>query len=98
MTDYGFAPTERMLTPATLAEMLGISERHLTDLRNEDPTFPQPVWLGKLPRWSPAVIRRWMDRPATDGCTCVHGKATDTAPATPDKQGPKKGKRAQRVH
>lgn len=62
MTDtYGFAPTEKMLTPATCAEMLGISERHLTNLRQTDPTFPAPRMLGTLPRWSPSVIRRWMD-------------------------------------
>lgn len=69
MTDtHGFAPTEKMLTPTSLAEMLAISDRHLTNLRREDATFPAPVMLGKLPRWSPATIRRWMD-PQTSACT-----------------------------
>jgi hypothetical protein len=30
---YGFVPTETMLAPTGLAEMLGISVRHLTDIR-----------------------------------------------------------------
>ena len=50
--------------------MLDISERHLTDVRREVETFPPPVLLGTLPRWSPAVIRRWMDGAGVACCTC----------------------------
>lgn len=41
-TTNGFVPTEKMLDPTTLAEMLRISDRHLTDVRREDATFPAP--------------------------------------------------------
>jgi predicted DNA-binding transcriptional regulator AlpA len=96
--DYGFAPTEKMLTPTTLAEMLEISDRHLTDVRREDKTFPTPVLLGTLPRWSPAVIRRWMDRTTASSCTCANlaQAATPAVAATP--KGVKRAKGAQRVH
>ena len=99
MTDtYGFTPTQKMLTPTTLAEMLEISERHLTDLRREDKTFPAPVMLGTLPRWDPWAIRRWMDPAPAPCCTCA-----DPAPAAPPTLAPrtkgvKKAKGAQRVH
>ena len=66
MTDsHGFVPTEKMLNPTRLAEMLDISERHLTDLRREDKTFPAPRMLGALPRWSPTTIRQWVEAAAS---------------------------------
>lgn len=99
MTDtFGFAPTEKMLTPTTLSEMLEISERHLTDLRREDKTFPVPVMLGTLPRWSPAVIRRWMDRGAMACCTCDNQALAATPAVAAITKGAKKAKGAQRVH
>lgn len=104
MTDiYGYAPTEKMLDPTALAEMLRISERHLTDVRNEDPTFPGPKMLGTLPRWSPAVIRRWMDPAGTTCCSRCTGAGqaqaqAATAPVSVTRKGTKKAKGAQRVH
>lgn len=103
MTDtFGFAPTEKMLTPTSLAEMLDISERHLTDVRREDATFPAPIMLGTLPRWSPAAIRRWMDRTTAQYCTCVEPAAfagESAVPAAVTRSKPvKKAKGAQRVH
>ncbi len=98
MTDnYGFTPTEKMLTPTTLAEMLDISERHLADVRREDKTFPAPVMLGTLPRWSPTVIRRWMDRPTAPCFSCADAEALSPAVA-PHTKAAKKAKGAQRVH
>lgn len=99
MTDtYGFAPTEKMLTPTTLAEMLEISDRHLTDVRREDQTFPAPVLLGTLPRWSPAAIRRWMDGSTAPSCDCA-GKPETSAKASPGNTlGKKKGKGAHHVN
>ncbi|TWH05018.1 hypothetical protein L615_000100001730 [Nocardioides sp. J9] len=96
MTDtYGFAPTEKMLTPTTLAEMLEISLRHLADLRREDKTFPAPVMLGKSPpRWSPATIRRWMDPAPTASCHFADDAAEDKV----QPKATKKAKGAQRVH
>ncbi|MDN5896527.1 MAG: hypothetical protein L0H93_21210 [Nocardioides sp.] len=97
---YGFAPVEKILTPTTLAEMLEISERHLTDLRHEDMTFPAPVMLGTLPRWSPAVIRRWMDRATAPYCSCADAaQAPSSSPAVAvSTKTAKKTKGAPRVH
>lgn len=80
ITDLGFAPIQQMLSPTSLAAMLGISERHLADVRHEDPSFPAPVMLGTLPRWSPATILRWMDRPL-DGDASTQGVVVDRAMA-----------------
>ena len=99
MTDtYGFAPTEKMLTPTTLAEMLEISQRHLTDLRREHKTFPAPVMLGTLPRWSPAVIRRWLDRATAPFCSCVDAAQVPSPVVAVSTKVAKKAKGAQRVH
>ena len=49
-TTYGYAPTEKMLEPTTLAEMLRISDRHLTYVRKDDKTCSsrQTAW-ARLP-------------------------------------------------
>lgn len=97
MTDnHGFTPTEMMLDPTALAAMLRISLRHLTDLRRDDPTFPPPKMLGTLPRWSPAVIRRWMEGPAVEASAETTLAGICDAPAP--KQGSKKSKGSARVH
>ena len=98
-TTYGFAPNEKMLDPTTLAEMLRISDRHLTDVRKEDKTFPAPKMLGTLPRWSPAAIRRWMDgNPSATSCTCTDGPSPHPAPAeAAARTAPAKRKGAPRV-
>ena len=59
--DHGDEPIEKLLSPTALAVLLDISRRHLDDLRREDSTFPKPVMLGRLPRWRPTAIRRWLD-------------------------------------
>ncbi|NPC42670.1 hypothetical protein [Nocardioides sp. zg-1230] len=52
--------------------MLGISVRHLDDVRAEDETFPEPKMLGRSPRWAPSAIRRWMDGDAGAAiCACI---------------------------
>jgi predicted DNA-binding transcriptional regulator AlpA len=98
-TQYGYTPTEKMLDPTTLAEMLRISDRHLTDVRKEDKTFPAPKMLGTLPRWSPTVVRRWMDGDAgTTPCACTDGRRPDPAPArAATRTAPAKRKGAPRV-
>lgn len=95
-TTYGYAPTEKMLDPTTLAEMLRISDRHLTDVRKEDKTFPAPKMLGTLPRWSPAAIRRWMD--SDTACCRADSAVPHPAPAsTTTGTAPAKRKGASRV-
>jgi predicted DNA-binding transcriptional regulator AlpA len=99
-TTNGYAPTEKMLDPTALAEMLRISDRHLTDVRKEDKTFPAPKLLGTLPRWSPAAIRRWMNGDAgATSCACTDGQSPHHAPAgtKPPTATPAKRKVAPRV-
>lgn len=99
MTDtHGYAPTEKMLDPTALAEMPRISERHLTDLRREDPTLPALKMLGTLPRWSPAVIRNWMEEPTLGSSTGDRSSLASAAGATTSVTGTKKFKTVQRVH
>lgn len=99
MTDnFGFAPTEKMLTPTTLAQMLEISDRHLSDVRREDQTFPVPVLLGTLPRWSPAVIRRWMERATALPCECGEQPEIVSNSAAGKTKSKKKAKGAHHVH
>jgi hypothetical protein len=43
-----------------IAHYLDVSERHVRDIRREDETFPPPRMVGRKPRWSPDVIRRWV--------------------------------------
>jgi len=54
----------RAWSPDDVATYLGISRRHLDDIRAEDDTFPAPRRLGRLPRWTPDVIRAWVDAAA----------------------------------
>lgn len=96
---YGFAPTTQMLDPTMVAKMLRISDRHLTDVRKEDKTFPAPKMLGTLPRWSPAAIHRWMDGGTDAGpCACVDGPSPHPAPTgATTRSAPAKRKGAPRV-
>lgn len=48
--------------PEAVAAYLSISVRQLSYLRQEDETFPQPRMIGRLPRWAPHVIVRWLAR------------------------------------
>jgi predicted DNA-binding transcriptional regulator AlpA len=90
-TDNGDMPIEKMLSPDGLAEVLNISRRHLDDLRREDLTFPRPLMLGRLPRWSPVVIRQW-----TQGSAALPA-TSDEADITPP-PAPRRGKRPPRVY
>jgi predicted DNA-binding transcriptional regulator AlpA len=53
-------PADQAWEPQHVAQYLGICERHLRNVRNDDETFPRPRMLGRLPRWEPDVIRRWV--------------------------------------
>ena len=46
--------------PKQVARYLDVSERHVFDVRREDDTFPPPRMVGRKPRWSPHVVRRWV--------------------------------------
>lgn len=97
-TCCGCTPTEKMLDPTTLAEMLRISGRHLTDVRREDTTFPTPKMLGTLPRWSPAAIRRWMDGDVdATSCVCSDSLGPRSVVDTMPRTAPRTHKGASRV-
>lgn len=56
------------IRPAGLASMLGVSTRHVTNLRNHpDPTrrLPQPFKIGRATFWRVADVEEWIDRQAT---------------------------------
>jgi excisionase family DNA binding protein len=52
-----------MLTVDTLADMLGVSTRHVRRLVDAG-KCPQPVRLGRACRWSRNVVETWI----ADGC------------------------------
>jgi hypothetical protein len=76
------AETETAWGPAEVARELKISQRHLLDMRRELTDFPEPLWLGRIPRWSPQVIREYVAR-----------ASQPTPPVRPVRKGGK-----QRVH
>jgi predicted DNA-binding transcriptional regulator AlpA len=48
-----------------VAEALGCSRRHVENLLARDPSFPRPRRLGRLSRWDPSTIMRWVADAAT---------------------------------
>lgn len=60
-------PSEEALaiTAEELAELLGISKRHLWSL-NAKAKLPRPVRLGRSVRWSLPEVRDWLAAGAPD--------------------------------
>jgi predicted DNA-binding transcriptional regulator AlpA len=54
-------PIEPLLTPADLARILGVSKRMIERMRSAS-RFPAPIYIGRLPRWEPSVIREFVAR------------------------------------
>jgi predicted DNA-binding transcriptional regulator AlpA len=52
---------EKLLTPTDLAALLQIDERSLRRMRNAG-EVPEPIEIGKLPRWRRAAIARWLEK------------------------------------
>ena len=48
------------VTAKELAEMLGVSERHVWGMLT-DAKIPQPVSLGRCKRWRVAEIQKWLE-------------------------------------
>lgn len=69
--------TADLIDTAGIADMLGVSRRHVTERLTKDPTFPAPaVRLSqKLVRWDRGQVEAWITagrqsaRP-TRGSTC----------------------------
>jgi len=64
----------RLLNLQQLAELLGVSARHVEDLLARG-VLPQPIRLGRVRRWHPEAISSWLaeeDAQANGGC--VSGK------------------------
>lgn len=53
-------PSPRVLDRAGVAALLGISARHLDDVRRHDATFPRPRMVGSLARWHCDVVLDWV--------------------------------------
>ncbi len=60
------APAAQLLDVATVAEMLGCSQRHVYRLSDAG-RMPAPVKLGALVRWNRAAVESWIDQ----GCPSV---------------------------
>ncbi len=69
--------------PQQVADYLKVSVRHVFDVRREDETFPPPRMVGRKPRWSPDVVRRWV----ADG-GAPRPPAGPTGPTGPKRRGP----------
>jgi predicted DNA-binding transcriptional regulator AlpA len=55
---------ERMISMDALADMLDVSRRTVERMRSAG-KIPNPdVHAGKMPRWKPETIRRWIDKQA----------------------------------
>ncbi len=52
-------PERLALSAASVAKLLGISERHLWAL-NSSGRLPRPVRLGRAVRWSVSELRDWL--------------------------------------
>lgn len=51
-----------LLAIRDLAKLLRISDRHLRDIRTQDPTLPAPITVGASPRWRPQEVSDWLAR------------------------------------
>jgi predicted DNA-binding transcriptional regulator AlpA len=61
-----FAPfLDRVVGPVGAAEVLEISLRTLDNVRDNDPTFPAPRYIGRLPRWTVSTLLAWVAAPAS---------------------------------
>lgn len=61
-----FAPSlDRVVGPDGAAEVLEISPRMLVKVRDNDPTFPEPRYIGRLPRWTVSTLLAWVAAPAS---------------------------------
>ncbi len=65
---FGFQP-DRLINIQTLAELLGVSRRHIYRLVDAG-KIPRPVKLGGVVRWNGTDIQRWIDA----GCPSLPSK------------------------
>jgi predicted DNA-binding transcriptional regulator AlpA len=47
-----------------VAAHLRIGIRRLSDLRKDDPTFPQPRMVGRKPIWARRSVTEWVEQPS----------------------------------
>ena len=60
--DHASAVLEPMLGIVAVAELLGVSRR-LIERDRAAGRFPRPdLVIGRMPRWKPETIRRWIDQ------------------------------------
>jgi len=75
--------TAALITTADIAELIGVSRRHVTDRLTKDPTFPAPtVRLSqKLVRWDRDQVLAWLtagrrSAPASPGSSATAASAS----------------------
>ena len=64
-TNLFAASLDRVVGPVGAAEVLEISLRTLDNVRDNDPTFPAPRYIGRLPRWTVSTLLAWVAAPAS---------------------------------
>lgn len=63
-TDAGQAGDERLWSIEDVAFYLGVCRRKVETMKSSG-TLPRPdLHIGRLPRWKPETIRRWIDAQA----------------------------------
>lgn len=66
---------EPLLTLADVADALAVSRRVVERLKASGKLPPPDVRIGKLPRWKPATIRRWIDQQCEAGPSANRGNS-----------------------
>ena len=77
-------PTKAFLTAAQVAEMLGLSDTGLDNIRAIDPTFPEPKrWPSGGIRFDKFKVMAWAERQPTAG---DDAQEPEEPPARPPRQ------------
>ncbi len=57
--------TERLLGIADIADLLGVCNRQVRRLRLDE-LIPEPMYIGRLPRWKSSTIEAWIEAGCPD--------------------------------
>jgi predicted DNA-binding transcriptional regulator AlpA len=55
------AATQKSLTSAQVADLLGLTEQAFRRKRMNGDDLPEPYYLGRFVRYQPSVVQAWID-------------------------------------